>query len=325
VGRRKHPHTPRCVSKSIDILLTQEQLYEILKVEPIDWRYSVKTTLIRTRHTFRRSIAILALGALLAPACGSDAPASTLDAVIERGYSNYGLEAQYVPFGFRDEDNNIIGFDIDVGDEIGERLGIEMRPFDTGWATVIQTLNDGGFDFILGGMTATADRAERVDFGVAYAEQASALLLRIDDDIEDAKTDLEGRIVSAGEGTPSIDMLVDNADQNGLTYDGEIQRYDDDATAFEALAAGRVDAYATSYVSLVPLMEARPGEFRAIMFRPDGWPDFYAAMAFRPEDDSFREAIDEVLLDMKADGTLAALQLKWFGVEMTTPDTAPKV
>jgi len=48
-------------------------------------------------------------------------------------------------------------------------------------------------------------------------------------------------------------------------------------------------------------------------------------MAFRPEDDSFREAIDEVLLDMKADGTLAALQLKWFGVEMTTPDTAPKV
>ena len=61
------------------------------------------------------------------------------------------------------------------------------------------------------------------------------------------------------------------------------------------------------------------------MFRPDGWPDFYAAMALRPEDDSFREAIDEVLLDMKADGTLAALQLKWFGTEMTTPDTAPKV
>ena len=283
--------------------------------------------------TRKLAMMLFTVAALLFAACGSDSETSadgesgdsdTLSVVLEQGYATYGLEAQYEPFGFRGEDNEIVGYDIDLGNAIGDKLGIEMRPTDTGWATVIQTMYDGGFDFILGGMTATAERAERVDFGVAYAEQASAMLVRVDDEIE-SQADLDGRIVAAGEGTPSVAMLEDLADQLGLTYDGEIQQFADDATAYEALAAGRIDAYATSYVSLVPLLDARPGEFRTVDFRPDGYPDFYAAMAFRQEDDSLREAVDQVILELKEDGTLAELQMKWFGTEMETPDTAPDV
>ena len=276
-------------------------------------------------------IAIIAIGSLVAAACGGDDDSAaggeagdTLSVILDRGYATYGLEAQYEPFGFRDEENAIVGYDIDLGNAIGEKLGVEMRPTDTGWATVIQTMYDGGFDFILGGMTATAERAERVDFGVAYAEQASAMLVRSDDEIQ-SQEDLGGRIVAAGEGTPSVGMLEDTAGQYGFEFDGEIQQFADDATAYEALAAGRIDAYATSYVSLVPLLNARPGEFRTVDFRPDGYPDFFAAMAFRQEDDSLREAIDEAILELKEDGTLAELQLKWFGTEMVTPDTAPDV
>ena len=258
-------------------------------------------------------------------ACGSSSgEMSTLERVKEQGFATYGLEAQYEPFGFRDAANNIVGFDIDLGNAIGVELGIEMRPVDTGWATVIQTMYDKGFDFILGGMTATAERAKRVDFGVTYAEQASAFLVRADDPLKD-QGELNGRKVAAGEGTPSVKMLEDNATQYGITYDGEIQQFGDDATAYEALASGRIDAYATSYVSLVPLMNKRPGEFKTVMFRPDGWPDFYACMAFRQEDDSFRDAINDAILKLKKDGTLAKLQIKWFGVEMKTLDTAPEL
>lgn len=266
---------------------------------------------------------LLVLSAL--SACSkSDSDMSTLEKVQKQGFATYGLEAQYEPFGFRDESNNIVGYDIDLGNAIGEELGIEMRPVDTGWATVIQTMIDGGFDFILGGMTATAERAERVDFGVTYAEQASAFLVRADDTLKE-QSELGGRKVAAGEGTPSVKMLEDNATQYGITYDGEIQQFGDDATAYEALAIGRIDAYATSYVSLVPLMKKRPGEFKAVMFRPDGWPDFYACMAFRQDDDTLRNAIDEAILKLKKDGTLAKLQIKWFGVEMKTLDTAPEL
>ena len=286
--------------------------------------FSVKKKL--QRGSRRASIVVTSLLVLSAlSACSkSDSDMSTLEKVQKQGFATYGLEAQYEPFGFRDESNNIVGYDIDLGNAIGEELGIEMRPVDTGWATVIQTMIDGGFDFILGGMTATAERAERVDFGVTYAEQASAFLVRADDTLKE-QGELGGRKVAAGEGTPSVKMLEDNATQYGITYDGEIQQFGDDATAYEALAIGRIDAYATSYVSLVPLMKKRPGELKAVMFRPDGWPDFYACMAFRQDDDTLRNAIDEAILKLKKDGTLAKLQIKWFGVEMKTLDTAPEL
>ncbi len=286
--------------------------------------FSVKKKFHRSSR--RASIVVSSLLVLSALSACSDSESdlSTLEKVQKQGFATYGLEAQYEPFGFRDESNNIVGYDIDLGNAIGKELGIEMRPVDTGWATVIQTMYDGGFDFILGGMTATAERAERVDFGVTYAEQASAFLVRADDTLKD-QSELGGRIVSAGEGTPSVQMLEDNAKQYGIKYDGEIQQFGDDATAYEALAAKRVDAYATSYVSLVPLMNRRPGEFKAVPFRPDGWPDFYACMAFRQEDDTLRNAIDEVILKFKKDGTLAKLQVKWFGIEMKTLDTAPEL
>jgi polar amino acid transport system substrate-binding protein len=286
--------------------------------------FSVKKKFQRSSR--RASIVVTSLLVLSAlSACSkSDSDMSTLEKVQKQGFATYGLEAQYEPFGFRDESNNIVGYDIDLGNAIGEELGIEMRPVDTGWATVIQTMIDGGFDFILGGMTATAERAERVDFGVTYAEQASAFLVRADDTLKE-QGELGGRKVAAGEGTPSVKMLEDNATQYGITYDGEIQQFGDDATAYEALAIGRIDAYATSYVSLVPLMKKRPGEFKAVMFRPDGWPDFYACMAFRQDDDTLRNAIDEAILKLKKDGTLAKLQIKWFGVEMKTLDTAPEL
>ena len=286
--------------------------------------FSVKKKFQRSSR--RASIVVTSLLVLSAlSACSkSDSDMSTLEKVQKQCFATYGLEAQYEPFGFRDESNNIVGYDIDLGNAIGEELGIEMRPVDTGWATVIQTMIDGGFDFILGGMTATAERAERVDFGVTYAEQASAFLVRADDTLKE-QGELGGRKVAAGEGTPSVKMLEDNATQYGITYDGEIQQFGDDATAYEALAIGRIDAYATSYVSLVPLMKKRPGEFKAVMFRPDGWPDFYACMAFRQDDDTLRNAIDEAILKLKKDGTLAKLQIKWFGVEMKTLDTAPEL
>ena len=286
--------------------------------------FSVKKKFQRSSR--RASIVVTSLLVLSAlSACSkSDSDMSTLEKVQKQGFATYGLEAQYEPFGFRDESNNIVGYDIDLGNAIGEELGLEMRPVDTGWATVIQTMIDGGFDFILGGMTATAERAERVDFGVTYAEQASAFLVRADDTLKE-QGELGGRKVAAGEGTPSVKMLEDNATQYGITYDGEIQQFGDDATAYEALAIGRIDAYATSYVSLVPLMKKRPGEFKAVMFRPDGWPDFYACMAFRQDDDTLRNAIDEAILKLKKDGTLAKLQIKWFGVEMKTLDTAPEL
>jgi polar amino acid transport system substrate-binding protein len=239
------------------------------------------------------------------------AEAGALDDIKAKGEFAFGLEAQYKPFEFRDENNEIIGYDIDIANALAEKWGVEAKPTDTNWATVIQTLYNGGFDMILGGMTATQERYERVNFSIPYMDASSGILVKADSGIAD-RAGLDGKVVAAGAGTPQIGQLEVTAEELSISYDGEIKTYDDDAVAYQAMASGRIDAYVSTLVSLSEFTKTTEG-FEILPFRSDRWSTEYTAAAFRKEDNDLREAFDTAIREMKADGTLAALQEKWFG------------
>lgn len=266
------------------------------------------------------------LTALLIPALLAAAPlaADTLAAVKEKGTLVFGLEAQYKPFEFRDENNEIVGYDIDVAVEIGARLGgVTPQPMDTNWSTVIQSLYNGDFDLILGGMTATEARFERVNFSYPYMDASSGLLVTEASGIA-TPADMDGKSVSAGAGTPQISQLELAAEEHGIGYSGAIKTYDDDTVAVAAMKAGRIDAYASTLVSLLELSKSVEG-VTVIPFTSAKWSQEFTAMAFRKEDEALRGAINDIIVDMKEDGTLAALQEKWFGQSFVDilPDEAP--
>mgnify|MGYP001156697669 FL=1 len=252
------------------------------------------------------------------------AVADTLSDVKASGKLVFGLEAGYKPFEFLDENNKLVGYDIDVGTEIGKRLGgIEPTPKDTNWSTVIQSLYNGDFNLILGGMTATEERYKRVNFSYPYMDASSGLLVMKDSGITSPAM-LGGKVVSAGAGTPQINQLALAAEENGITYDGEVKTYDKDEVAYAAMRSGRLDAYASTLVSLLAFAQTSD-DVTVIPFTSNMWKAEYTSMAFRKEDESFRSAVNQIIVDMKADGTLASLQEKWFGqsfVELL-PDEAP--
>ena len=245
----------------------------------------------------------------------------TLDSIRAAGFFTYGLEAQYRPFEYRNEKNEIIGYDIDLANEIGKRIGVEAKPIDTGWGAVIQSLYDKKFDIILGGMTATEARYEKVDFSVPYMDSGSGLLVRKDSNIKERK-DLNGKIVGAGEGTPSVEQLEYTATELGISYKEAVKTYDDDAAAYEALKTNRVDAYASSFNSLNEFAKENP-EFTVIEFKSDKWGAEYSVIALRKEDTGLRAIINGTLIAMKEDGTLAKLQEKWFGRSFDVPNIPP--
>lgn len=246
---------------------------------------------------------------------------ATLDKILEQGYFTYGLEAQYRPFEFRDEKDNIVGYDVDVANAIGRYLGVEARPVDTSWGAVIQSLYDGQFDFILGGMTATQARYERVNFSVPYMFAGSGLLVRTDDGIK-SREDLDGKIVGAGEGTPSVWQLEVTAEELSITYADEIKTFDDDAAAYEAMKTGRLDAYASSQVSLMEFAKVNPG-YEVIPFVSEQWSEEWSCAAFRKEDAGFRAIVNGILIEMKESGELATLQQKWFEQSFETSNVPP--
>jgi len=249
--------------------------------------------------------------------------AGALDDVKSAGKFVFGLEVGYKPFEFMDDSGNLVGYDIDVSKEIAKRLGVEAEPQDTNWSTVIQTMYDGGFDLILGGMTATEKRYERVNFSIPYMNAASGIIVLKDSGISD-RSDLGGKTVSAGAGTPQLDQLKMSADELGISYDGEIKSYDSDAVAYEAMRSKRIDAYASTLVSLLEFAKT-DDNFTVLPFASDMWAQEYTSMAFTKEDNDLRGAFDDAIRAMKSDGTLAALQEKWFGQSFidTLPDTAP--
>ncbi|MEM0907193.1 MAG: transporter substrate-binding domain-containing protein [Pseudomonadota bacterium] len=252
------------------------------------------------------------------------ATSSTLDHIKSEGKMTFGLEAQYKPFEFRDENNEIIGYDIDVATEIGKRLGdVAPDPIDTNWSTVIQSLYNGDFDLILGGMTATAERYKRVNFSYPYMDASSGLLVKKDSGIT-SPADLAGKSVGAGAGTPQIKQLELAAEENGISYNGATKTYDADTVAYAAMNAGRIDAYASTLVSLLAYAQT-DDSVTVIPFTSNKWDAEYTAMAFRKEDEDLQGAINEIIVEMKDDGTLAALQEKWFGQSFVDilPNKAP--
>ena len=138
--------------------------------------------------------------------------AGALDDVKSAGKFVFGLEVGYKPFEYMDDSGNLVGYDIDVANEIGKRLGVDAVSQDTNWSTVIQTMYDGGFDLILGGMTATEKRYQRVNFSIPYMNAASGIIVLKDSGISD-RSDLDGKKVSAGAGTPQLDQLNISADE----------------------------------------------------------------------------------------------------------------
>lgn len=287
----------------------------------------MRTMQVRLYPLFALLAAVVLLAACVVPAPTATAPANqaptnaALAKIYAQGYFTYGLEAQYRPFEFRNDKDEIIGYDIDIANELGKRMGVEARPVDTSWGAVIQSLYDGKFDFILGGMTANAERYKRVDFSVPYMDGSSGLLVRAGEGILERK-DLADKIVAAGEGTPSVKQLEDTAAELSISYKEEIKTFDDDAAAYEALKTNRVDAYASSIVSLLDWASQNPG-FEVIPFKSDKWTAEYSAAAFRKEDQTLRAVFNGLLIAMKEDGTLAELQVKWFGQAFDLPNTPP--
>lgn len=278
-------------------------------------------------HTIRSGIGSLLFAFAVFLAVLSIRPAETqaagLAEIESQGYFSYGLGGAYRPFGYRDENNELVGFDVDLANEIGKRLGVEARPVESAWATIIQSLKLGMFDVIIGGMTATAERYEQVNFSTPYMEASSGILVLDADNVAELK-DLDGRTVGAATGTPQLEQLEISATDLGIAYAGPVETYAEDALAFEAMRAGRLQGYASSLVSLADFAATTEG-FSVIRLVSDKWPSEWTAAAFRKEDEDFREAFNKAMADMRADGTLAALHEKWFGASYVDalPEAAP--
>jgi len=104
--------------------------------------------------------------------------AQTLTQIKQRGKLIIGTEPTFPPFEFVDEKNQVVGFDIDIANELAKRLGVKVEVVSLPFDSLIPALQQGKIDMVIAGMTITEDRAKVVDFSKPYFEANQAIVVR---------------------------------------------------------------------------------------------------------------------------------------------------
>jgi polar amino acid transport system substrate-binding protein len=271
-----------------------------------------------------RRRAILATPLLLAArhAAAQSAPL-TLEQIRRNGKLRIGCEATYPPFTYRDA-GVITGYDVELATTMCQALGVQAEFIDTQWSGVIPALYAGRFDIIMSSMSYTRARMERVAFTIPYAEAGQALLIRARDESRiRSMADMGGRSLGVKLGSPGETLhprLAEAMRGAGAQAFSGVRTYDDHPAAYLALMQGTVDGVLNTLPSLAYVMRGQPGRFSILRgIGADNW----AGIALRREDPEVLAWLNERLVAMRADGSLKAMQMKWFGIEFNLPDAIP--
>jgi len=214
----------------------------------------------------------------------------------------------YPPFNFINENNEVIGFDVDVAREIAERLGYELDYVTTAWDGIIEGLRAGRYNGILGSMAITPERQQVVDFSEPYYYSGAQLIVSIDSGINSTADLTENHNVGLVTGT----TFAQDAEKLGVS----IKYYEDDNQTLMELINGRLDAVITDrVVGLNAMSKIQGGDSLTLageLLRKEE-----CAIAFQ-KDDPLRDQVNGILNEMRADGTLAEISESWFNGENIT-------
>lgn len=233
---------------------------------------------------------------------------TTYERIMESGVMVAGLDDNFPPMGYRNESQELVGFDIDFGEELAKRMDVELKWQPTEWDGVILSLYANKFDFILSGMSVTPERMEQINFTTPYVN--AGLVMVVPEGVTGFETaaDLEGKI--AGTQMGSTGETATN-EIEGLK---EVKLYKQYPEAFQDLEIGRTDVLIVDAVTAQHFVGLRPDAFDIVGEQLNEEP---MAIGIRQEDEDLLEAINTVIAEMQADGTLTEISMKWFGFDIT--------
>lgn len=249
------------------------------------------------------------------PPASAEPPASApaeglLGEILERGVIRVANSQTQPPWNYLDENNQPVGYDIDVANEIARRIGVPTVEFVQGtFATFIEGIKADRWDIVITGLTVTDERRQEVDFSCPYQINGVSIFVNNAETAIQGEADLEGKRIAVTGGTT-------NEEYARASIPGAIvQTYENTTLALTDVGFGRADAYLGSrfvgaYLARENGLEAKPLEgFLSSEIN---------AMAFRKGEDALGAAVDGALADMIADGTISEFSMKWLQGEDQT-------
>ncbi len=223
-----------------------------------------------------------------------------------------GLDDSFPPLGFRDENNEIVGYDIDLAREVAKRMGKELvcQPID--WATKEVELNNGNIDCIWNGFTITQERLDTMSFTEPYLSNAQVIVVKSESPRK-TLADFAGAKIGVQAGSSAQDAIDSTPDFESSL--GSIVEFKENVTALNDLEFGNIDGVVMDFVVAEYDIKSSGKDFRIL---GDALISEDYGIAFRKNDTELRDKVQKILMEMEKDGTVEEISTKWFGKNIST-------
>jgi len=260
---------------------------------------------LQGEHNMNTLSARLALSLLLV---SSSALATDLASIKQKGVLTVAMSGEYPPFSQPSLKGGLQGFDVDVANEIGQRLGVKVKVVKTDFPSIVAGLQAGTFDLAVASQSKTPERAKAIDFSdKPYYYDGVQLFVPAGSKAQGLK-ELKGQPVGVALGTIFEKLLRQAGQDNVVTFSGEQE-------GFLALTSGRVVGFLTE--KSVGAIAIKKG----IRMQPAG-PVVSADetyVTFAKNSPALKAAVNRALDGMRTDGTIKKISQRWVGLDLSTP------
>ncbi|WP_179404628.1 ABC transporter substrate-binding protein [Burkholderia guangdongensis] len=250
---------------------------------------------------------VLALAVALASSAGYAKDMTTV---------RFGVDPSYAPFESRATDGQLVGFDIDLGNAICDRMKVKCVWIENAFDGMIPALKARKFDGILSSMSVTEKRAEQIAFTDPIDNVLPRLVARRGSNLQPTAESLKGKSVGVEQGSTQEAYARAYWEPKGVI----LRTYQNQDLVYADLVSGRLDASLQSSVQAeLGFLKTANGanfEFAGPTLRDPKTLGVGAAIGLRKDDNDLRVQINKALADIIKDGTYQRIERKYFSFDI---------
>ena len=231
-----------------------------------------------------------------------------ISAVAEEKVLKVGMEGPYAPYTYHDDSGALTGFEVDVANAIGEKIGYKVEFVEGAWDSLFPALDAGTIDVIMNQVTITDARLETYDFSTPYVYTRPVLIVAADNDEITSFEDLAGKKAAEG--------LTSNYNQIAQSYGAEIVGQDVFALAVELVKGGEADAVVNDELTYA-YWQVTTGDFDSTKIAAKSDDATSSAVVIQKGRDELRDAISAAVDELLADGTIAEISQRYFSIDVS--------
>ena len=254
-------------------------------------------------------LAVFMLASVMTMAASAKGSDDLLETIQKRGTIIVGLEGDWAPWSYVDENDELTGYDVEVAKAIADKLGVEIQIVPGEWDGLFAGMDAGRYDMVVNGVEVTEERADKYDFSTPYAYIRTALIVKGDNDSIKTFEDLKGKKTANSIASTYMNL----AESYGATCYG-VSTLDETLTM---VLQGRVDATLNAIVSFTDYMAQHPDSNLKVVATTEEASNVAIPMRKGDETASLREAVNKAIDELREDGTLSELSTRFFGEDIS--------